>query len=94
MVSGNGPFRNAEESAVTLSGRYRKTDPDLFRLRKHRLCQHRLMPAVERRHLDLAAIGAADSGSLAPAAAKSMYWSSSWSPMTRPRLGANMGVSG
>jgi hypothetical protein len=58
-------------------------DPDLFRLRKHRLYQRRLMPAAERRHLDLAAIGAVASGLSAPAAAKSMHWSSSWSPMTR-----------
>src|SRR6516165_10250473 len=61
-------------------GRQRKTfDPDLFRLRR----QRRLVPAVERRHLDLAAIGAVASGLSAPAAAKSMHWSSSWSPMTR-----------
>jgi hypothetical protein len=54
-----------------------------FRLRKHRLYQRRLVHAVERRHLDLAAIGAMASGLSAPAAAKSMHWSSSWSPMTR-----------
>jgi hypothetical protein len=41
------------------------------------------MPAVERRHFDLAAIGDADSVSSAPAAAKSMYWSSSKSAMVR-----------
>jgi hypothetical protein len=34
-------------------------------------------PHAERRNLDLAAIGAADSVSSAPAAAQSMYWSSS-----------------
>ena len=65
------------------TGRQRKPDPDLFRLRKHRLCQRRLMAAIERRHLDLASIGAADSQSSAPAAAQSMYWSSSKSAMVR-----------
>jgi hypothetical protein len=65
------------------TGCQRKTDPDLFRLRKHWLCQRRLMAAIERRHLDLASIGAADSQSSAPAAAQSMYWSSSKSAMVR-----------
>jgi hypothetical protein len=56
--------------------RQRKTsDPDLFRLRK--LCHRRLMPAVGRRQLDLAAIGAADSWSSATPTAQSMYSSSS-----------------
>jgi hypothetical protein len=41
------------------------------------------MAAIERRHLDLASIGAADSQSSAPAAAQSMYWSSSKSAMVR-----------
>ena len=72
MVVGNGG-----ELAVMLRGRQRKTNPDDLRR------QRRLVPAVERRHLDLAAIGAVASGLSAPAAAKSMHWSSSWSPMTR-----------
>jgi hypothetical protein len=71
VVVGNGG-----ELAVMLRGRQRKTNPDLRR-------QRRLVPAVECRHLDLAAIGAVASGLSAPAAAKSMHWSSSWSPMTR-----------
>jgi hypothetical protein len=66
-------------AASCSSSRQRKTNPDLFRLGKRRL-----MPAVvECRHLDLAAIGDAGSGSSAPAAAKSMYWSSSKSAMVR-----------
>jgi len=54
-------------------GRQRKTfDPDLFRLRR----QRRLIPAIERRHLDLASIDVADARSSAPPTAQSMYWSS------------------
>jgi hypothetical protein len=68
--------RSAPSCRRPAGGRQRKADPDLRR-------QRRLLPAVERRHLDLAAIGAVASGLSAPAAAKSMHWSSSWSPMTR-----------
>jgi hypothetical protein len=66
-------------STVSFSRQRKIFDPALFPLR----CQRRLVPAVERRHLDLAAIGAVASGLSAPAAAKSMHWSSSWSPMAR-----------
>jgi hypothetical protein len=50
------------------------------------------MPAIERRYLDLTAIGDAVSQSSAPAAAKSMYGSSSKSVMVQ--LDANMGTNG
>jgi len=51
-----GELQRALDGLAPSFSRQRKTfDPDL-RLR----CQRRLMPAVERRHLDLASIDVAD----------------------------------
>jgi hypothetical protein len=72
----------AHGALILGDSRQRKTDPDLV-LWKHRLRQRRLMHAVERQHFDRSAIGDADFVSSAPAAAKSMYWSSSKSAMVR-----------
>jgi len=61
LRGGHSRGKLSARSTLSFSRQGKIFDPDLFRLR----CQRRLMPAVERRHLDLAAIGAAASGSSA-----------------------------